>query len=299
MKCIFDGVGTAIITPFKKDKVDYDKLGELIEFQLNNGVKAIIALGTTGEPSTLTKKEKLNIVRFCKQKIKGNTKLIVGAGDNDTKKVVSFCKSVEKIGVDGFLIVTPYYNKCTQQGLIKHYKIINDNVSTPIIVYNVPGRTGVNILPKTMEQISSFSNIFGLKEANGDINQITEDFYLLKDKIAIYSGEDGLNYVFMTLGGKGCISVTSNVCPREVSQVINNTLKGKFNLAYSVQKQLRDINKALFVEVNPIPVKYALSLLNLYPNTLRLPLTSLSKEYENKVYSALFEIYNHKNSKIK
>ena len=292
MKSVFTGSCVALVTPFKDDKVDYESLGKLIDFQINNGTDAIVVLGTTGEPATLTSEEKDGIIKFARKKTKGKVTLIVGTGSNSTIKAINDSRRAQALGADALLIVTPYYNKCTQKGLISHYKKISDNVNIPIIAYNVPGRTGVNILPETALELSKISNICGIKEANASINQIMRMCSLLKDKMAVYSGEDSLNYIFMTLGASGGISVTANVFPKEVSEVIHTRLKGEFKKALSLQEKLEEINKNMFIEVNPIPVKYACSLLKLCENSLRLPLTNLEEQNEEKLKKSMFEFYN-------
>lgn len=292
MKSVFTGSCVALVTPFKDDKVDYESLGKLIDFQINNGTDAIVVLGTTGEPATLTSEERDGIIKFARKKTKGKVTLIVGTGSNSTIKAINDSRRAQKLGADALLIVTPYYNKCTQKGLISHYKKISDNVNIPIIAYNVPGRTGVNILPETALELSKISNICGIKEANASINQIMRMCSLLKDKMAVYSGEDSLNYIFMTLGASGGISVTANVFPKEVSEVIHTSLKGEFKKALSLQEKLEEINKNMFIEVNPIPVKYACSLLKLCENSLRLPLTNLEEQNEEKLKKSMFEFYN-------
>ena len=280
MKKVFSGSAVALITPFKDDKVDFESLGKLIDFQLENKTDAIVILGTTGEPATLSQEEKKEIIKFSKRRINGETKFIVGTGANSTEKVIKDSMLAQKYGAEALLIVTPYYNKCTQNGIIKHYEKVASKVNIPIIVYNVPSRTGVNILPQTALELSKIPNICGIKEASGSINQIISMFKLLKDKMAIYSGDDSLNYVFMSLGASGCISVSANIVPKEIRQVMTCALSGDLKKALEIQEELYDINKDLFIEVNPIPVKYACSLLGLCRNEIRLPLTEL--EDKNK-----------------
>ncbi len=292
MKTVFIGSCVALVTPFKNDKVDYESLGRLIDFQLANRTDAIVVLGTTGEPSTLSEEEKESIITFAKSKINGKVPLIVGTGSNSTKKTILDSKRAESLGADALLIVTPYYNKCTQIGLIEHYTKICESVSIPVIVYNVPSRTGVNVLPETAQKLSEIPNICGIKEANGSINQIMRTCSLLRGKMAVYSGEDSLNYVFMTLGASGCISVTANVFPREVNEVVHKSLKKEYDEARRLQEKLDEINKDMFIEVNPIPVKYACEVMNLCENSVRLPLTKLEKENEEILKKAMFEFYN-------
>ncbi len=286
-KSVFKGSCVALITPFKEGKVDFDSLGKLIDFQLANNTDAILILGTTGEPATMTNEEKHSVIDFAKNRIAGKSKLIIGTGGNNTVKVIEDSLYAKKCGADALLIVTPYYNKCTQNGLIKHYKMIADEVKMPIICYNVPGRTGVNITPDTAKKLSEIPELCGIKEASGNISQIITLFKELKDKMAIYSGDDSLNYLFMTLGGYGAISVTANILPKEVKFVLDECLKNNYNSALSMHEKLLEINKNLFVEVNPIPVKYASSVLKLCDGEIRMPLTELEEKNKEIILSSL------------
>jgi len=284
---IFKGSCVALITPFKENEVDYEALGKVLDYQLKNKTDAILILGTTGEPATMTPEEKAEIIYFAKKKIGDKAKLIVGTGGNNTSKVIEDSLLVKKYGADALLIVTPYYNKCTQSGLVKHYEMIAQNVEMPIIVYNVPGRTGVNILPETALKLSEIPEICGIKEASGNISQIITLCHLLKDKMPVYSGDDSLNYVFMSLGAMGCISVTANVVPDLVKKAMDSYLNGDHATALAMHEKLLQINKDMFVEVNPIPVKYACYKLGLCKNILRLPLTKLEKANEKVVDESL------------
>ena len=274
---IFEGVGTAIVTPFCGGCVDYISLGGLVDRQIEAGVDAVVVLGTTGEPSVLSDFEREQIIKFCKTRINGKAKLIVGAGANCTAKAQNLYRQAEVLGADGALLVTPYYNKCTQSGLIEHYRAIASCGNLPIIVYNVPSRTGVNILPETMQKLSKIDNICGVKEASGNISQILEYFRLCGDKVAIYSGEDALNAIFMSLGGSGVISVASNIVPKLIKKTCD-LVKTNQNKMYELQSKLLPLIYALFLEVNPIPVKAGLAYLGLCENELRLPLTPMSQE---------------------
>lgn len=274
---IFDGVGTAIVTPFCGGCVDYVSFGRLLDRQIEAGVDAIVVLGTTGEPSTISEFEREQIIKFSKSRIDGKTKLIVGTGANSTSKAIAFYKQAEQLGADGVLVVTPYYNKCTQKGLIEHYTLIAGCGNLPIIVYNVPGRTGVNILPETMLKLCEINNICGIKEASGNISQILEYFRLCGDKVAIYSGEDALNSIFMSLGGSGVISVASNIVPKLIKKTCYFA-KTNPRKMYELQSKLLPLIYALFLEVNPIPTKAGLSYLGLCENELRLPLTQMSQD---------------------
>lgn len=277
-KELFKGVGTALITPFKNGQVDYTALEILIEKQLNAKVKAIIVLGTTGEPATLNLEEREKIILTAKRIIGTRAKLIVGCGSNSTSHAITLYKQAENLGADGALIVTPYYNKCTQGGLIEHYKAIAQNGSLPIIVYNVPSRTGVNIMPETMKKLYKIKNVYGLKEASGNIVQILDFFRLCGKQIAIYSGEDALNAIFIALGGSGTISVASNIFPNLCRRVIELGEQNLYDKMFILQQDMQQFNKALFLEVNPICVKGGLSYLGLCKNQLRLPLTPISPQ---------------------
>lgn len=280
MKSCFKGSGVALITPFNKDGVDFEALEKLINYQLENKTDAIVVLGTTGEPSTMTTEEKHAVIEISKKLIGNKSKLIIGTGGNNTQKVIEDSLYAKEHGADALLIVTPYYNKCTQNGLVKHYEAIANAVKMPIIAYNVPGRTGVNINPETAVKLAEIPEIVGIKEASGNINQIVALCKSLKDKIAIYSGEDSLNYVTMTLGGLGCISVTANALPKQVKEMMDDCLNNNYSSALSKHEDLLELNKNMFIEVNPIPVKYACALLGFGDGSVRLPLTEL--EDKNK-----------------
>lgn len=274
---IFDGVGTAIVTPFDNGDIDFESFGKMINRQISAGVDAIIVLGTTGEPSVIDFEQRAKVIEFCKNKIDGRAKLIVGCGANNTQKAKEYYYQAYSLGADGALIVTPYYNKCTQKGLREHYKEISKVCDLPIIVYNVPGRTGVNILPATLQDICEIENVCGIKEASGNISQVLEYFRLVGDKVAIYSGEDALNAIFLSLGGSGVISVASNIIPKLVKKVCDLYSKNQQQM-YALQSRLLPIIYSLFSEVNPIPVKAGLAYLGLCKNELKLPLTQLGDE---------------------
>ena len=282
-KIIFDGVGTAIVTPFNNGEVDYNALEILINKQLDANISAIILLGTTGEPATLTLQEREKIILFAKNVIGNRAKLIIGCGSNNTQSAINLYRQAESYGADGALIVTPYYNKCTQDGLKAHYRAISDAGNLPIIVYNVPGRTGVNIMPETMAELCKIKNVVGLKEASGNITQILDYFNLCGDKIAIYSGEDALNSFFLLLGAKGTISVASNVFPKMCNKIIKYAKNKEYEKMLILQNKMQQFIKALFLEVNPIPVKAGLFYLGLCKNELRLPLTSMTNNNYNKL----------------
>ena len=274
-KTIFKGTCTAAITPFTKDGIDYDALGKQIEYQISNGIEALCILGTTGEAPTVTDSEYESIAKFSYDKIAGRVKFILGSGSNCTKKAIEKSQLAQKIGADGLLVVTPYYNKCTQKGLVKYYNDIGDNVDIPILCYNVPARTGVNILPKTMAEIAEHKNIGGVKEACGNMEQICETARLIRGKTALYSGDDNLNLAMLSIGSLGLISVASNIAPREVGDVARYYFTGRNEEAVALQEKLLPLIDAMFMEVNPIPVKKASELIGLGSGILRAPLTEL------------------------
>lgn len=275
-KLIFEGCGTAIVTPFTNDGVNFEELKKLVEFQIENEVDAIIVCGTTGEASTMTEKEKKETIKFVIDVVAGRTKVIVGTGSNNTKSAVEMSKFAEEIGADGILVVTPYYNKTTQQGLIAHYTEIAKAVNLPIIMYSVPGRTGVNILPETCKELSKIENIVAIKEASGNISQVAKIASLCGNDLAIYSGNDDQIIPVLSLGGKGVISVISNVMPKYTHDMTKKYFEGKIEEATKMQLDVIDLTDALFVEVNPIPVKYALNLMGYNFGIPRLPLIEMS-----------------------
>lgn len=275
-KLIFEGCGTAIVTPFTNDGVNFEELKKLVEFQIENEVDAIIVCGTTGEASTMTEKEKKETIKFVIDVVAGRTKVVVGTGSNNTKSAVEMSKFAEEVGADAILVVTPYYNKTTQQGLIAHYTEIAKAVNLPIIMYSVPGRTGVNILPETCKELSKIENIVAIKEASGNISQVAKIASLCGNDLAIYSGNDDQIIPVLSLGGKGVISVISNVMPKYTHDMTKKYFEGKIEEATKMQLDVIDLTDALFVEVNPIPVKYALNLMGYNFGIPRLPLIEMS-----------------------
>lgn len=275
-KIIFEGCGTAIVTPFTDEGVNFEEFRKLIEFQIENKVDAIIVCGTTGEASTMTEEEKKETIKFAIDIAKGRTKVIVGTGSNNTKSAVEMSKFAEEVGADGILVVTPYYNKTTQRGLIAHYTEIAKNVNLPIIMYSVPGRTGVNILPETCLELSKIENIVAIKEASGNLSQVAKIASLCRDNLAIYSGNDDQIIPVLSLGGKGVISVLSNIMPKYTHDMVQKYFEGNLKEATKMQLDVIDLTDALFVEVNPIPVKYALNLMGFDFGMPRLPLIELS-----------------------
>ena len=280
---VFRGSGVALVTPFTKDKdVNYEELGRLIEFQIENGTDAIIICGTTGEPVTMTEEERLSVISYTIEKVKKRVPVIAGTGGNCTENVITFSKRAQDAGADGLLVVTPYYNKATQNGLYEHYKAVAMAVDLPIILYNVPSRTGVNILPDTAARLGKdIENIVALKEASGNISQVAEVVRKAEGALEIYSGNDDQIVPIMSLGGIGVISVLANVAPKDTHDMVQLYLDGDVKHAAQLQLKYMDLIQALFCEVNPIPVKKALELMGFQTKELRMPLTEM--ETKNQV----------------
>ena len=279
-KVLFKGCGTAISTPFDENGVNLKEFEfeRLIEDQIQNKVDAIIVCGTTGESSTMTTEEKKQAIECAIKTANGRIPIIAGTGGNNTKQVIENSKLAESLGVDGLLIVTPYYNKCTQKGLVEHYKVIAQSVSLPIILYSVPSRTGVNIEPKTCLELSKIKNIVAIKEASGNISQVAEIAHLCGDNLHIYSGNDDQILPILSLGGLGVISVLSNVKPEYTHNIVQNFFDGNIEIATKMQLDALPLIKALFSEVNPIPVKAALNIQGYNFGIPRLPLTPMTTE---------------------
>ncbi len=286
-KVIFEGCGTAIVTPFTDDGVNFEEFRKLLEDQIKNEVAAIIVCGTTGEAATMTLEERKETIKFVVDVVNGRTKVIAGTGSNNTKDAIAMSKYAESVGVDGLLVVTPYYNKTTQKGLIAHYKAIAESVSTPIIMYSVPSRTGVNILPETCLELSKIENIVAIKEASGNLSQVARIASLCKDNLTIYSGNDDQIVPILSVGGKGVISVLSNIMPKYTQDMVVKYLNGDVKDASRMQLEVLDLVDALFAEVNPIPVKYALNLLGYDFGIPRLPLIELSDGNKEKMKDVL------------
>lgn len=274
---IFKGSGVAIVTPFNENGVDFEKLEELIEWQIQNNTDAIIICGTTGEASTMSETERKEAIKFTVDKVNRRIPVIAGTGSNNTASSISMSKWAEGIGVDGLLVITPYYNKTTQKGLIEHFKAIAENVHTPIIIYNVPSRTGMNLEPKTLLALTNIKNITAIKEASGNISQIAKMKALCRDKIDLYSGNDDQIIPIMALGGIGVISVLANVIPKDVHNMCMEYLNGNHEKAIKLQLDTLALNDALFIETNPIPVKTSLNLMGMKVGNLRLPLCDMSE----------------------
>lgn len=274
---IFQGAGVAIVTPFtENNEVDYEKLGELIEFQIANGTDSIIICGTTGEASTLTHEEHLECIRYTVNKVAKRVPVIAGTGSNATDTAIYLSQEAESYGADALLLVTPYYNKATQKGLIAHFTAVAESVKIPIILYNVPGRTGCNIQPQTVATMfKNVPNIVGIKEASGNIAQVAEIMQLTEGKIDLYSGCDEMVVPVLSLGGVGVISVLSNIAPRQTHDMVVKFLEGDVAGSRDLQLQLLPLINALFCEVNPIPVKKAVNLMGFRVGALRMPLTEM------------------------
>ena len=277
-KIIFKGCGTAIVTPFNGDEIDFDEFEKLIEFQIKEGVDSIIVCGTTGESSALSLEEKKQAIKFMVDTVKKRVPVIAGTGSNYTKASVELSQYAESVGADALLLVTPYYNKTTQAGLVAHYKEIANSTTLPIILYNVPSRTGLNISPSTCVELSKIDNIVAIKEASGNISQVAEIANLCGDNLQIYSGNDDQILPILSLGGIGVISVLSNVAPKYTHEMVYAYLNGDVKKATDMQLKSIPLIKALFSEVNPIPVKAALNEIGFNVGTPRLPLVEISKE---------------------
>lgn len=274
---LFKGSGVAIVTPFNTQGVDFKKLEELLEWHIKSGTDAIIVCGTTGEASTMTEQERKETIKFAVDIVKKRIPVIAGTGTNNTAASVNMSKWAEGIGADGLLVITPYYNKTTQKGLVEHFKAVATSVKIPIIVYNVPGRTGMNITPKTLKQICDFDNIVAVKEASGNISQIAEIKALCGDRLDIYSGNDDQIVPILSLGGSGVISVLANIIPKDVHDICELYLSGKTKEALKLQLDSLALTNSLFIETNPIPVKTAMNLLGMEVGNLRLPLCDMSE----------------------
>ena len=282
---IFTGAGVAIVTPMKENgDVNFEKLGEILEEQIKEGTDSIVICGTTGESSTLTHEEHLETIKYTVDKVNKRIPVIAGTGSNCTETAIYLSTEAEKYGADGVLLVTPYYNKATQKGLIEHYTKIADSIKIPVILYNVPSRTGINIQPKTVAYlVEHVENIVGIKEASGDIAQVAEMAALTKGKLDIYSGNDNQIVPLMSLGGKGVISVLSNVAPRYTHDMVEKYLNGDVKESCDMQLNAMPLINALFLEVNPIPVKAAMNLMGIEVGPLRSPLTEMEEAGKEKL----------------
>lgn len=284
---VFEGMASAIITPLNEKGIDYGLFAKLVEWQIAEGIDAIVVCGTTGEGSTLSDEEHKDAIEFMVKKVAGRVPVIAGTGSNDTAYAVELTKHACLLGVDGILTVTPYYNKATQKGLIQSFTRIADASTVPVILYNVPSRTGVNIAPKTVLELSKHPNINAIKEASGDISQIAEIAHLCGDNINIYSGNDDQVVPIMSLGGKGCISVLSNLLPKESSEMCRLFREGDVKTAAEMQLKYIPLINALFSEVNPIPVKAAMAKMGFCEDYLRLPLTPMEDAARENLYAQM------------
>lgn len=287
---IFTGANVAIVTPLTENGVNLEKLGELIEFQISKGINAITVCGTTGESATLSHEEHCQVIEYSVKKVAGRVPVIAGTGSNDTSYAVELSKFAEDAGVDGLLMVTPYYNKTTQRGLIKHYTYVADRVNTPIILYNVPSRTGVCFKADTYAELSKHPNINGIKEASGDFSLVAETLSKCGDNMFMWSGNDDQVVPLMSLGAVGVISVTANILPDAVSEMCRLCLEGDFKKAAELQLKYFDITDSLFKEVNPIPVKTAMKLMGMDNGYLRMPLYEMAPENVNILKKSLQNI---------
>lgn len=288
---IFKGSGVALVTPFYENDVNFKKLEELIEWHIENNTDAIVICGTTGEASTMTETEKKETIKFTVDKVRKRIPVIAGTGSNNTSATIELSKWAEAIGVDALLLITPYYNKTTQKGIVEHFKAIDDNVNIPLVLYNVPGRTGLNLLPKTLVEIcNTCSNVVAIKEASGDLSQIIQIKALLNDKIDIYSGNDDQIIPILSVGGIGVISVLSNIMPKNVHDICEFYLKGEIEKALQIQLSTLSLTNSLFIETNPIPIKTAMNLMGMAVGDLRLPLCNMD---ENNLNLLKKELLNH------
>ena len=284
---IFTGMATAMVTPMTPEGVDYEALGRFIDFQLSQGINALVAVGTTGESATLSPAERKEVIRFTIDRVAGRVPVIAGTGTNNTQHAMDYSISAARDGADALLVVTPYYNKATQNGLIAHFTAIADRVDKPIILYNVPSRTGCNLLPATVEKLAEHPNIAAIKEASGNMSQVVELFARCGDKLDVYSGEDGLTVPILSMGGKGTISVLSNVVPKEAVAMTNAFFAGDVAEAARLQCRYLNLINLLFCEVNPIPAKAAVSAMGFGKEYIRLPLTPMEEGNRAKLLAEM------------
>ena len=286
-KTVFTGMATAIVTPMTATGIDYEALGRFIDFQIESGINAIVVMGTTGENATIEPEDQAAVIRYTVEKVAKRVPVIAGTGTNNTEHVLHNTKNACEAGADAILVVTPYYNKATQNGLIRHFTAVADASTVPVILYNVPGRTGCNLLPKTVAVLAEHPNIVGIKEATGNMAQMVEIMHLCGDKIDVYSGEDALTVAMMAMGGKGTISVLSNVAPREAVAMTDACVAGDYAKAAKLQCDLLPLINALFSEVNPIPAKAGVSAMGFGEEHLRLPLTPMEDATRAKLYAEM------------
>ena len=284
---IFTGMATAIVTPMTETGIDYEALGRFIEFQIESGINAIVVMGTTGENATIEPEDQTEVIRYTVQKVAGRIPVIAGTGTNNTEHVLRNTRAACEVGADAVLVVTPYYNKATQNGLIQHFTTVADASTVPVILYNVPGRTGCNLLPKTVAKLAEHPRIAAVKEATGNMAQMVEIMQLCGDKIDVYSGEDALTVPMMAMGAAGTISVLSNVVPKEAVAMTDACKAGDYKTAAQWQCKLLPLTNALFSEVNPIPAKAAVSAMGYGKEILRLPLTPMEDGTRAKLFDEM------------
>jgi 4-hydroxy-tetrahydrodipicolinate synthase len=284
---MFKGSIVAIVTPFKNGKFDEKTYGDLIEWHISQGTRGIVPCGTTGEASTLDFDEHYRVIEVAVQAANKRIPVIAGTGANSTEEAITLTKKAKEFGADGALLVTPYYNKPTQEGLYRHYKVVAEAVDIPIVLYNVPGRTAVNMLPATVERLTEFKNIIAIKEATGDMKQVSELIRLCGDRMTVISGDDFTTLPMLALGGKGAISVTANIAPKDMAEMFNAWEKGDIAKARSLHYKLEPLNAAMFIETNPVPVKTALALMGKISEDVKLPLCEMSPANKEKLKEVL------------
>ncbi len=286
---MFKGAFVAIVTPFKNGKIDEEKLRELIEFQIENGTHGIVPCGTTGESATLSYEEHKKVVQITVEQVKGRVPVIAGSGSNSTREALELTAFAKEAGADAALVITPYYNKPTQEGLYQHYKKLVEETKFPIVIYNVPGRTGCDILPETVARLASqFKEIIGIKEATGSVRRATEILEKIeREDFSLLSGDDFIVYPLICVGAKGVISVVSNIAPADMAQLVSSALEGDYGRAKALHYKLQPLCRAMFIETNPIPVKTALALMGKIEEELRLPLYKMKDENKNKLKEIL------------
>jgi len=287
---MFQGSFVAIVTPFSNGEVDYKELGELIEFQIKNGTSGIVPCGTTGESATLSEKEHAEVIRFCIEKVNKRVPVIAGTGSNSTATTIKLTKEAQEMGADGALVITPYYNKPTQEGLYLHYKAVAEATEIPIVLYNVPGRTGVNMLPDTVVKLAlEFDNVIGLKDATGSLTQASAVLGKIGDKreFDLFSGEDAIVLPLIAIGAKGVISVIANIAPKSMSDLVKNSLEGNLDVAKIIHHRQLSMCDALFCETNPVPVKAALEIMGKIGGDLRLPLSRISASGKERLQNEM------------
>ena len=287
---MFEGAMVALVTPFREGEIDEPALRKLVEFQIENRTDAIVPCGTTGESATLTYQEHEKVIEIVIDAVKKRVPVIAGTGSNSTQEAIELTEYAKKAGADGALLITPYYNRPTQEGLYQHFKKIAESVDIPIILYNVPSRTGVNMLPETVARLSEIENIVGLKDACGNLRQTSETIYLCKDRLRVFSGDDHLLFPILALGGYGGICVVNNIAPELTAQLWDSWKAGDIKKAREIHYKLHILNSCLYLETNPIPIKWAVHRLGLISEEIRLPLTPLSEKYRPQVEKAMREV---------